>query len=71
MEIKNCEFSAVKFDGQAIAAVNNVSRALLNLTELFKLQGIEIGCLVHIDGDGVSMHDCSTSGTRTDIDCER
>jgi len=63
MKIENCEFNAVKFDGRAIDAINNVSKALLNLTEIFKMQDIEIECLVKIEGDGITVHDCHTNGT--------
>ena len=50
-EVKDCQFYGVKWDGDAIEAVNNVAEALLNLTELFKTQGIEIECLLKIGPD--------------------
>lgn len=47
--IKDNTFTGVKWDGQALEAVNTVAQALLNLTELFKSQHIEIECLLKLE----------------------
>ena len=49
--INNCTFTGVVWDGQAIEAVNSVALALLNLTELFKAQNIEIESLLKIESN--------------------
>ena len=49
MEIKDCNFTAVKWDGKAIKSVDKVAQALLNLTELFKTQNITIDTMVRIN----------------------
>lgn len=41
-EVKDCNFTWVKFDWQAIDSINNISKALLNLTEIFKWQNITV-----------------------------
>jgi hypothetical protein len=46
--IQNSIFCGVHWDGQAIEAVNNTAKALLNLTELFKAQNIHIDCLLRV-----------------------
>lgn len=43
--VKNNVFYGVKWEGEAIEAVNNVARALLNLTEIFKSQNIKISMI--------------------------
>ena len=48
--IQNNNFQGVVWDGQAIEAINNVSKALLNLTELFISQEISIE-MIHVDAD--------------------
>jgi hypothetical protein len=40
--ISNNTFTGVQWDADAVEAVNNVSRALLNLTNLFLSQNITI-----------------------------
>lgn len=47
--IRNNTFTGVNWDGKAIAAVNDVAKALLNLTELFKGQNIQINSLLHVN----------------------
>ena len=47
--ISNNTFTRVNWDGKAIAAVNDVAKALLNLTELFKGQNIQINSLLHVN----------------------
>lgn len=47
--ITNSTFTGVKWDGQALEAVNIVAMALLNMTELFKSQNIEIECLLKVN----------------------
>jgi len=49
MNVSNCNFSAVKWDGQAIEAVTNVSKALLNLTNIFTGQNIHVDCMVKVE----------------------
>ena len=49
MKIKDCNFTAVKWDGKAIESVDKVAQALLNLTELFKTQDITIDTMVRIN----------------------
>ena len=44
--VENCVFTGVKWDKEALESVNNVSKALLNLTELYKSQNINIECLL-------------------------
>jgi hypothetical protein len=46
--ITNNQFYGVKWDAQAIEAVTIVSKALLNLTELFKAQDVNIECLLKV-----------------------
>lgn len=42
-------FNGVHWDAKATEAVNNVSRSLLNLTELFKSQNITIDAILKIE----------------------
>ena len=46
--IQNCNFTGVKWDSQAIEAVNTVAKALLNLTKLFESQNIHIETLLTV-----------------------
>lgn len=46
--VQHCNFIGVKWDGKALEAVNDVAKGLLNLTELFKSQGIKIDCFLKI-----------------------
>ena len=48
--IKNNVLQGVVWDGQAIEAINNISKAILNLTELLKSQNIKI-TMIHVDGN--------------------
>ena len=41
-EVSNNTVTLKVWDDKAIDAVNNVSKALLNMTELFKAQNIEV-----------------------------
>ena len=47
--ISNCNLTGVVWDGQAIEAVAMVAKALLNLTEVFKSQNIEIKSLINVN----------------------
>jgi len=47
--ISNNLFQGVVWDGQAIEAINNVAKALLNLTEVFKSQNIQIEALLKVE----------------------
>ena len=49
----NFVLEGVKWDGQSLEAVNNVAKALLNLTELFKSQNIHIESLLKIEDNKV------------------
>lgn len=46
--ISHNTFNGVVWDGQAIEAINNTAKALLNITELFKSQNIQIDSLLKI-----------------------
>ena len=48
-QISNCTLYGVKWDAEALEPVKHVAKALLNLTELFKTQGINIECLIKIE----------------------
>jgi hypothetical protein len=52
--IQNNVFTGVQWDGQAIEAVNNVAKALLNLTELFNSQHIKIE-MIKINADQTDL----------------
>ena len=52
--ISNNTFTGVQWDGQALEAVNNVSKALLNLTELFRSQNIKIE-MIKINADQTDL----------------
>lgn len=43
--IQNNVFNGIVWDGQAIEAINTVAKALLNLTEVFKSQNVNIKLL--------------------------
>ena len=47
--VTNNTFTGVKWDSEALEAVNIVALALLNMTELFKSQSIEIECLLKVE----------------------
>jgi hypothetical protein len=51
MKIENCTFTGVKFDGQAMEAIADIAKALLNLTELFKAQNIRVDSLLKVADD--------------------
>lgn len=55
--VKNCDFnveSKIVWEAKAIESVQTVAKALLNLTELFKVQDIKVyGLTVHSDGVSV------------------
>ncbi len=50
--ISHNEFVGVKFDAKAVEAIIIVARGLLNLTEVFKVQGIHIDTLLTAKTDG-------------------
>ena len=50
--ITGCTFTGVKWDKTAVESINNVSKALLNLTELYKSQNINIESLISIGDKG-------------------
>jgi hypothetical protein len=52
--ISNNIFTGVQWDGQALEAVNNVSKALLNLTKLFRSQNIKIE-MIKINADQTDL----------------
>jgi len=47
--IQNNVFQGVVWDGQAIEALNSTAKALLNLTEIFKSQNIQIDSLLKVE----------------------
>lgn len=49
--IQNCTFTGVHWDAKAVETVQTVAQALLNLTQLFRSQGIEKP-MVQIGNDG-------------------
>jgi hypothetical protein len=48
--IINNEFIGVKFDEDASKSIAFVAEALLNLTKVFNCQGINIDCLLKVNG---------------------
>jgi hypothetical protein len=48
VNVENCNFTGVKWDENAIEAVVIVAQGLLNLTELFSAQAINIECLLRV-----------------------
>lgn len=50
--ISNCNFTGVHWDTKALESVEITARALLNLTELFKSQNIQVTC-IKIEADPV------------------
>ena len=44
-EVKNNVFQGVVWDGEAVEAVNNIAKALLNLTEVLNSQHVNITML--------------------------
>lgn len=53
--VSNCEFSAVKWDAQALGSIQTVAQALLNLTELFKIQDIKIDAMIKVEADRTTI----------------
>ena len=49
IEVSYNNLQGVVWDGQAIDSINNISKALLNLTELFKSQNITIESMIKVD----------------------
>ncbi len=47
--ISNNIFTGVKWDAQALEAVNLVAKGLVNLTELFKSQNIHIETMLKVE----------------------
>tara|TARA_R110000851_G_scaffold97156_1_gene210661 strand:+ start:1352 stop:1570 length:219 start_codon:yes stop_codon:yes gene_type:complete len=50
--IENCNFTGVQWDKEALVAVNNVSKSLLNMTELFKSQNVTIKSMIKVKNNG-------------------
>jgi hypothetical protein len=48
--ISNCNCTGVIWDGQAIEAINYVARGLMNLTEVFRSQNIQIDSMIKVEG---------------------
>lgn len=46
--ISDCHFQGIVWDGKAIQAIEHVAKALLNLTEVFKSQHIQIDNLLYV-----------------------
>jgi len=49
--VTNCCFYGVKWDGISSEILNTVSKAVLNLTELFKSQNVTINSLLSIESN--------------------
>jgi hypothetical protein len=49
--ISNNTFTGVHWDAQAVESVSMVAKGLLNLTELFKSQNIQINSMLKINPD--------------------
>lgn len=63
MEINNSEFNAVKFDENAIGVMQTVAEALLNLTQVFVSQNIEMECMVKVEGVPLVDKETASPGT--------
>lgn len=46
--VQDCHFQGVVWDGKAIQAIEHVAKALLNLTEVFKSQHIQIDSMLYV-----------------------
>jgi len=55
MELKDSTFIGVKFDGKSSESINNISKAILNITELFKAQNIKVDALLKIQDNKSSQ----------------
>ena len=51
VDISNSIFAGVYWDAKALQGLNDVARALLNITELYKSQNIRVDTLLHL-GNG-------------------
>lgn len=49
INIEGCIFKGVEWDQSSLEVVGNVAKGLLNLTELFKSQNIQIDSLLKFD----------------------
>ena len=49
--IENCVFTGVKWEGLGVEIAKDISQAILNMTELFKSQNVEIKSLLTIGED--------------------
>jgi len=54
--ISNNSFVGVKWDKQAVEAVNDVAKALLNLTQLFQSQFIKIAAFIKVNSEKESKN---------------
>jgi len=50
--ISNCTFTGVQWDASTLDIIKDVSKALLNLSELFRSQNVKIDSMLRIGGDG-------------------
>lgn len=64
-EISNNMFIGVQWDGQAIQGVNDVARALRNLTEVYQAQHIRIDSLLTVKNDEDNL---KVASSNTEID---
>lgn len=46
--ITNNTFTGVHLDAKAIEGINNITKAILNLTELYKSQNITMGPMINV-----------------------
>jgi len=49
--ISQCSFIGVQWDKSSLETINLVAKGLVNLTELFKTQNVEIEALLKITSD--------------------
>lgn len=55
--VSNCNFYGVHWDAKAIESVHTTAKALLNLTELFKSQNINIHSMLYIEHDKIQNNE--------------
>lgn len=54
-KIEGCTFQGVVFDEKATESIHVIAKALLNLTEVFRAQGINIDCLLQVNDPPVKV----------------
>ena len=54
--ISNNTFTGVHWDAEAIESVNMVAKAVLNLTELFRAQNIQIDSMIKVESNNKPLN---------------